>query len=410
MDALRWFALGVGIVLVASVGVSVLRALVVPRPPSRRSAISLVSRLIRRGFRSLAGFRRTYEAQDRLLAMAQPVGVVVVLAIWMGAALLGYALILWRIPPYSLPAALTEAGSSMFTLGFAAHGGGVARLVDFLAAGTGLVVIALQIAYLPTLYGAFNRREQLVTMLESRAGIPAWGPELLARHQLISTVDELPSLYAAWEAWAADLAETHSTYPSLLFLRSPRRHSSWIVALVAVLDSAALLLAFNPSSAPSQARHCLRMGFTALRDVATTVGIDFDPDPAPSDPILLEEDEFREAAAILRTIGFPLERTDAEAWPHFRGWRVNYEAIAYEIAARVLAPAAPWTGPRPVLVPVPVAPRRPVDRRPESPGGLASGAHGAHEPADREPTRGEPTGDDGVIGGADTRTGGEAPG
>ena len=50
-----------------------------------------------------------------------------------------------------------------------------------LAAASGLFVIAAQIGYLPTLYGAFNRRETEVTLLGSRAGTPPWGPELLAR-------------------------------------------------------------------------------------------------------------------------------------------------------------------------------------------------------------------------------------
>ena len=55
-----------------------------------------------------------------------------------------------------------------------------------------MVIVALQIAYLPALYQAFNRRESLVAMLESRAGVPAWGPEILIRHQLVGIIDSLP--------------------------------------------------------------------------------------------------------------------------------------------------------------------------------------------------------------------------
>jgi hypothetical protein len=45
----------------------------------------------------------------------------------------------------------------------------------------GLVTVTLQIAYLPALYAAFNRRENEIALLNSRAGSPSWGPELLAR-------------------------------------------------------------------------------------------------------------------------------------------------------------------------------------------------------------------------------------
>jgi hypothetical protein len=45
-------------------------------------------------------------------------------------------------------------------------------MIVFLAAATGLVILTLQIAYLPTLYAAFNRRETQVALLNARAGVP----------------------------------------------------------------------------------------------------------------------------------------------------------------------------------------------------------------------------------------------
>ena len=75
--------------------------------------------------------------------------------------------------------------------------GAAPRLLVFCAAAAGLTIVALQIAYLPVLYGAFNRRETLVTMLDSRAGSPAWGPELLARSEFVDNVQSLATLYSA---------------------------------------------------------------------------------------------------------------------------------------------------------------------------------------------------------------------
>jgi hypothetical protein len=54
-----------------------------------------------------------------------------------------------------------------------ARSGTEPSVTDFLAAASGLVIVALQIAYLPTLYAAYNRRETEVTLLGPRAGSPA---------------------------------------------------------------------------------------------------------------------------------------------------------------------------------------------------------------------------------------------
>ena len=56
----------------------------------------------------------------------------------------------------------------------------------------------------------------------------------------------MPELYAQWERWAADVGESHTTYLPLVRFRSPAALSSWVTALLAVLDSAALFLALSP--------------------------------------------------------------------------------------------------------------------------------------------------------------------
>ncbi len=242
---------------------------------------------------------------DRILAVSEPVALVTLLATWLAVTIVGFTLVNYGVDGTTLAQAFSEAGSSVFTLGFTFSHSGGSRVVDFVAAGVGLVLVALQIAYLPTLYGAYNRRETLVTLLQSRAGSPAWGPELLIRHQLVGLIDNLPSLFAEWERWAADVAESHTTYPSLLYLRSPRPQNSWVVSLIAVMDAAALVLAVDPDGAPIEARMCIRMGFTCLRDIAEATRIPFDPDPSPDDPIQLPREEFDGAYRHLQAIGLP---------------------------------------------------------------------------------------------------------
>jgi hypothetical protein len=224
--------------------------------------------------------------------------------------------------------------------------------IVFLAAATGLGIIALQISYLPTLYAAFNRRETEVALLNARAGVPSWGPELLARTHYalgsgVSTVDTLPELYERWERWAADVSESHTTYLPLVRFRSPKPLSSWVTALLAVLDSAALYLALSPQSAPVvPARLCLRSGFLCFTRIAQAMGFPIPDEPDPDSRITLTYEEYLDAIARMREVDFPIERDPADAWPDFVGWRVNYEQAAYAVAAEVRAVPALWSGPR----------------------------------------------------------------
>ena len=345
---------------------SVLSTLVIP---GGRAGLAL--RTVDRGvdalFRVAASRPRLARTRHRLLQAQAPVILIAMLGAWLIGYLLAFALLL-RPQTNDLAAALRESGSSLLTLGFASTRAGGATAIDFLAGATGLVVVALQIAYLPTLYASFNRRETEVTLIGVRAGHPPWGPELLARNQMGTTLDDLPEFYRAWERWAADVAESHASYPILLRFRSPDPRSSWLIALLAVMDSAALLHATSPGQTPLQARLSLRMGIDCLRQLATTVGIPFEEDPRPDGPIALTRDEFDDGLARLAEVGFLTERDADESWRHFAGWRVNYESIAYRLASTINAVPAPWSGPRRGSV-LTVPQRRFLNRTPDDPEG-----------------------------------------
>jgi hypothetical protein len=293
-----------------------------------------------------------YRRRDRLLA-TQPAAILLAqLGAWLAISFAGFALLLWPFATRGVASAFTDAGSSMFTLGFAEPSGAVPSVIVFLAAATGLVIVTLQIAYLPTLYSAFNRRETEVALLNARAGVPSWGPELLARTHYalgsgMSTLGTMPDLYAQWERWAADIAESHTTYLPLVRFRSPGPLSSWVTGLLAVLDSAALFLALSPGAAPVvPARLCLRGGFLCFNRIARAMGIQVPEQPDPEGRISLTYEEFLAAVTRMREVGFPIERDPAEAWPDFAGWRINYEQAAYAVAAAVDAVPALWSGPR----------------------------------------------------------------
>jgi hypothetical protein len=365
------FVFVLGLFVVLATAANVLTTMVLPRRPAGLRVSLRVNRSVRLVFVGLARLARSYEAKDAVLAPAAPAALVAQLIFWAAGFVVGFGLML--VPTtHDLPDALLQALGSLFTVG-AVHPGGPENVPTDVAAGAlWVVVVALQIAYLPALYAAFSQREGLVARLESRAGVPAWGPELLARHQLVGIIDTLPELYSAWEEWAANVAESHTTYPVLLLFRSPEPWYSWLLALLAVLDGAAMHLALSPTTASSNARLCLRMGFTALDRIGTMLGWHLDPDPLPEAPIDLSYNEFESAVRMLEEVGFPTERTAEEAWPDFHGWRVNYEMVAYRLADRLVAPPAPWSGTRRHVGLNIVEPRRPPHRRPASGAGASA--------------------------------------
>ena len=174
----------------------------------------------------------------------------------------------------------------------------------------------------------------------------------------------MPQLYADWELWAAEVTESHTTYPVLLLFRSPEPWFNWIIGLLAVLDAGAMQLALCPTTAPSQTRLCLRMGFTLFNRIARSLGYPVDDDPDPDGEITLTYEEFASAVEKLVLVGFPVERSPEDAWPHFRGWRINYESSAYRLADAFTAPLAPWSGVRRHLPAGVVEPKRPPHRAP----------------------------------------------
>ncbi len=232
----RSVAAVLGALLVIAAWDSVVGTVIVPRPVSSWLT-RWVDRIVNGTFRLIAGTISDHKRRDRVLAGQAAAILLGQLAAWLGSSFLGFALLLWPFAAAGITEAFTAAGSSMFTLGFVKPPGAVPSAIVFAAAVTGLVIITLQIAYLPALYAAFNRRETEVALLNARAGVPSWGPELLARTHYalgsgVSTIDTLPGLYAQWERWAADVAESHATYLPLVRFRSPRPLSSWAIALL----------------------------------------------------------------------------------------------------------------------------------------------------------------------------------
>ena len=181
--AARCVAAAFGALLVLTIWQSVIGTLIVPRPVASWLT-RLADRAVVAAYHVVIRPVSDYRRRDRILATQASAILLTQLVGWLASFLAGFTLMLWPLNGRSITQALTDAGSSIFTLGFAEPSDTAPAAIVFFAAATGMVVVALQIGYLPTLYAAFNRRETEVALLNARAGVPAWGPELLARTSL----------------------------------------------------------------------------------------------------------------------------------------------------------------------------------------------------------------------------------
>jgi hypothetical protein len=333
----------VGLLAVTLTVASAVSTFVLPR--SDRSFLSrLVFRLLRKLFDALLRFSNTYERSDAIMAYYAPTGLMLLLPASYVLITLGYAAIYWSLGYGSAAQAFQLSGSSLFTLGFVRPSGVGFSALAFSEGMLGLIMVALLIAYLPTMYSAFSRREQVVNMLVVRAGIPPSATEMLLRFARIHGLEKLSDYWRIWEAWFADLEETHTTLPALVFFRSPQSQISWITASGAVLDAASLTRALLDIPAEPSADLCIRAGFLALRRIAGQFDL---PNPRfPADPISIHRSEFDAVASELQAAGLPLKADREQAWLDFAGWRVNYDRSLLEICGLVMAPWAAWSSDR----------------------------------------------------------------
>lgn len=349
---LRLAAFAAGAALVVGTLVSVIRTFILPR-----SAPDLLSRLvflvIHRLFLIRLRWARSYIEKDEVLAFFAPVSLLALLPMWYVTVLLGYLLAYWALGT-EVYKAFQLSGSSIFTLGSAGVDDLPRTMLSFSEAALGLVLVALLIAYLPTIYAAFSRREADVTLLEVRAGSPPSAVELLERYWRIHGVDQLGPLWQAWEAWFADVEESHTSLPVLVFFRSPRPEHSWITAAGAVLDAASLTLSAVDIPSDPRAALCIRAGYIALRRISDFFSISYDAAPDPGDPISITREEYDAACRELASKDIPLKRDAEQAWRDFNGWRVNYDAVLLGLAGMTMAPYASWSSDRAMshLVPV----------------------------------------------------------
>jgi hypothetical protein len=335
-----------GLVTVILTLSSALSTFVLPRA-ARSQLNRIVFGVLRRIFDFILHFAKTYTQRDGIMAYYGPISVMFLVPTWYVLISLGYAAMYWSLGVGEMVTDLRLSGISLLTLGFEAQRGLLINALIFSEAMIGLILVALLIAYLPTMYAAFSRREQVVNMLEVRAGSPPSASEMLQRFHRNQGLEKLADYWKVWESWFADIEESHTTLPALIFFRSPRAENSWVTAAGAVLDAAAITLSAIEIPYEVSAALCIRAGFLSFRRIATYFDIPNPQDPHyPETPICIERQEFDAVVDQLVAAGLPVKPDREKAWRDFAGWRVNYDRALILLCGLVMAPEAPWSSDR----------------------------------------------------------------
>lgn len=327
-------------------------------------------------WRGLARLHKPGAARERFLSVYGPLSMTVLFATWAVGLIVAFSLVQWATQSIELKAPLDfgdqfyMSGVTFFTLGYGdvVPTTTLSRTIAVLEAGAGFGLIAVVIGYLPVLYQLFSRREAHVIQLDARAGSPPTATSMLQRHAESDGLEKIDDLLRAWEVWGADLLESHLSYPMLAYYRSQHDDQSWLGALLAIMDTCALILVGVEDIKPLQARMTFAMARQVVLEMARSLGVSA---PKKSESERLTEADYAKMITIFEEVG--LRWNGGPGSPEtLSAIRATYEPLAQGLGAYLLIPLPGWVasenasdhwerGPRGIIA------RRLVD-------GLASGS------------------------------------
>ncbi|HSC49041.1 MAG TPA: hypothetical protein VLD16_02165 [Gaiellaceae bacterium] len=292
-----------------------------------------LNRLLWRPWRAVA--RRFQPATaDTLLGFFGPLALIVQLLVWAIGLVIGYGLLEWAVAGGSFNDRFLSSSGLFLSAGSSGGSTGL-RIVQLLEGATGVGVLFIVIGYMPSVYSAFSRRETAVSQLATRGGSPPAAGTLLHRAAGRERWSELERDLQSWEAWAAELMETHLSYPLLGFYRSQHVGQNWLAALTAMVDVAAFVKATAPDADVDGADITYRIGRHALADLAHQFSL------APEPVDRLSDAEFDDLFAILeRSTVANVDRETARR--HLDHLRAEYEPNAQALAAYLALELPPW--------------------------------------------------------------------
>jgi hypothetical protein len=301
-----------------------------------------------RPWRAVAG-RLPRVAADTVLGIFGPLSLLVVLAVLSFGLILGFAGLHWaNHSNLDGPGGIGFGDDLYFSTGSflsastpLSAGNGFAEGLEIAEAASGFAVLFIAIGYLPALFQAFSRRETAISQLDPRAGSPPTAGALLVRSGERGGWRELDSYMREWETWAAELMETHLSYPVIGYFRSQHINQNWLAGLTAVVDTCAFCLAYSPTEESAEgAEFTFAIGRHALADLAYS----FRARVRPEQSDRLPPEDLEELLSRLEGSGLRLAE-DEGAGERLRELRESYDKYAVAISRQLALPLPSWLAP-----------------------------------------------------------------
>ena len=337
-----------GALLILGILWDVFETIVLPRRVTRRiRPTRLFYRFTWTPWWLLANAIKNKKRRETLLGIYGPLSLLALLTFWAGSVIIGFALAHWALGSRvgftnhegNLLIDFYFSGTTFFTLGLGDVQpiSGAARVLTVIEASIGFGMLALVIGYLPVLYQAFSRREVNISMLDARAGTPPTAVEILRRHQEAQAMVNIDEWLRDWELWAADLMESHLSYPVLCFFRSQHDNQSWLAALSTVLDTCSLVMVGIDGVPKWQAQLTFKMARHALVDISQI----FNTSPLVHNGLRMLPEQFAELRAQLaaRDVALSNEPDDEKT---LQDLRALYEPYTEVLAEYLLMPLPQW--------------------------------------------------------------------
>lgn len=342
------FAIAAAAVVIFSVLLDAFETVVLPRRVQRQFRItSWFYRNTWRPWARLTSHIKSQTRREAFLGYFGPLSMIALLGLWACGLIFGFALLQFgggeHLASAGIPITfrllLYHSGETFFTLGYGdiTPASTFSRLLAVFEAGMGFAFLGVVIGYLPTIYTAFSRREIEISLLDARAGSPPSAAELLTRAANTADPASLDLLFHDWERWAAEVLESHLSYPVLSFYRSQHSNQSWLSALTVILDATALVMAGIDDVNNEQARRTFKMARHAVVDLAQVVNARYDANA----PDRLSDEDLAQIRTRLAEKGLRLHTTDG-ASQKLSELRSLYEPYAQAIARNLFIPLPPW--------------------------------------------------------------------
>jgi hypothetical protein len=290
---------------------------------------------------------RSAGRQENFLGYFGPLSLIFLLALWAAGLIFGFTLLQFGAGdhvqingrPVSFYGLLYHSGETFFTLGYGdiVPVSKVARFLAVLEAGMGFAFLGAVIGYLPTIYSAFSKREIEISLLDVRAGSPPTAAELLGRFGTSLRQDILDQIFRDWERWAAEVLESHISYPALSFFRSQHSNQTWLGALTTILDATSLILAGVDGIKSDQAKSTFAMARHAVVDLSQIVNARYDPNFADR----LPPEQLARLRTALSDRGLKF-REGEESEAKLAYLRSLYEPYAIAMARNLFIILPPW--------------------------------------------------------------------